>query len=98
MILHDEITKEIESEVSRISASLPTVEWYLLGSFVANHPASSDIDILVVHPATVDARTVRAETRALCAQLPIHLLIMNEDEQRQLDFITSQRCVRIVTT
>lgn len=98
MSQHNEITKRLESEVSRIATSLPTVEWYLFGSIVASEGASSDIDILVVHPTAMDSRIVRAEATALCADFPVHLFVVNDDEQRELDVVASQRCVRIVPT
>jgi hypothetical protein len=95
MMERHEITHLISTEVSRIAAFLPAVEWYLFGSFVDDASASSDVDLLAVHADTMDGRLIRAEFAGLFAQLPIHLLIMNRAEQLQLDFVTSQRCVRI---
>lgn len=96
MTLRDEWRVRVESELCRISTSLPAVEWYLFGSFAANHAASSDIDVLAVHPRSVDSRLVRAESACLCTDLPVHLLIMTDDEERELNFVASQRCVRVL--
>ena len=92
----DEITAQIEAEIRRITATLPTVRWYVFGSFLASDAVPSDIDLLAVHPSDVDSQLIRKEAAGLCAHLPIHLLIMNHDEQQQLDFVASQHCERIL--
>jgi hypothetical protein len=47
---------------------------------------AGDIDLLIIHDATVDASRMREALADLCALLPIHLTILTRHEERERGF------------
>jgi len=82
-------------EMQGIRVRAPTSRWYLFGSATTTKRPVGDIDLLVVCETTAECKTVRAGLASICAQFPIHLLLMTSSEERELEFIQGERAVEI---
>jgi predicted nucleotidyltransferase len=91
-VTDSDIRQAISREAERIAALVPGIRWYLFGSFARNAVVYADIDLLATCPSHEKARLVRAEMTELCKRLPIHLLLMTFEEDRQLGFTHTQAC------
>jgi hypothetical protein len=87
--------RALYGEVHRIRARAPTSRWYLFGSVTTKKRPVGDIDLLVVCETTGACRLVRAELALICAQYPIHLLLMTTSEETEVDFIKGGGAVEI---
>ena len=79
--------ESIVSEARRISVQIPGTTWYLFGSMLRNRERAQDIDLLVIHAYADDGPRLRCELAALIAGLPVHLLIVSEDEELTLNVL-----------
>jgi hypothetical protein len=70
-----------------VSRQFPGSDWYLFGSSVHNPEHARDIDLLIVHDDTIDATGLRGALADLCRSLPIHLTILTQSEEKELDFV-----------
>jgi hypothetical protein len=70
---------------------------YLFGSALADAASAEDIDLLAVYGANVDSVALRVRMLTLCLRLPIHLLLMSREEEKELDFISKQQCIPVTT-
>lgn len=82
-------------EVQRIRARVPTSRWYLFGSITTTKRPVGDIDLMVVCDTSADCIMVRAEMDSVCAQYPIHLLLMTFSEEAEVKFIQGESAVEI---
>ena len=87
---------QIRGEAQRICDAVYGTRWYLFGSFARNPAAATDIDVLVVCKSHEDAIRVRYEVQSICLDWPLHLLLMTEREERQTNFIYSEKCAPLV--
>jgi hypothetical protein len=84
------VPNDIQSAVEdarTVSAQFPGSDWYLFGSSAKAPETAGDIDLLIVHDATVDAARMREALNDLCISLPIHLTILTRAEERERGFI-----------
>src|SRR4051812_12964712 len=70
-----------------VAAQFLGSDWYLFGSGATTPETAGDIDLLIIHDATVDASRMREALADLCALLPIHLTILTRDEERERGFL-----------
>ena len=82
-------------EMQRIRARVLTSRWFFFGSITTTKRPVGDIDLLVVCKTTADCTTVRAELASICAQFPIHLLLMTPSEEAEVKFILGEGAVEI---
>jgi hypothetical protein len=87
--------RALYEEMQRIRARVPTSRWYLFGSTTTAKRPVGDIDLLVVCGSSADCTTARAELTSICAQFPIHLLLMTSSEETEVKFIQGESAVEI---
>jgi len=85
----------VRNEMARIMELAPRSRWYLFGSITSNKRPVSDIDLLVVCESSEDCAKVRGGLAAVCAKFPIHLLLMTQVEEAEVNFIEGVRALEI---
>jgi hypothetical protein len=85
----------ITAEVQRIRARLPDSRWFFFGSITTSKRPVGDIDLLVVCETTEDCTMIRNGLGSICAQFPVHLLLMSAREEVEVKFIQNERAVEI---
>jgi predicted nucleotidyltransferase len=85
----------VRREIIRLNTIVPGCKWYLFGSVATAKRSVSDIDVLVVCDTHELCAKVREGLSAACAESPIHLLLMTQSEEEELNFISSQRAIEI---
>jgi predicted nucleotidyltransferase len=86
----------LHEEMRRVRSSrVPTSRWYIFGSVRATKRPISDIDLLVVCETAAACTSVRVELAPICAQYPIHLLLMTTREEAEANFIQGQGAAEI---
>lgn len=83
------------AEIGRVSRMVRDVEWYIFGSVLREPEKAADIDILIIYRSDESTEMVRNELREAARLFPIHLLFLSEGEEVELQFVDSQRCVRL---
>jgi hypothetical protein len=91
----DEVLHEIVGEARALSEVFPRVAWYGFGSYFRGQPAFQDVDVLVVCHTTEEAIFIRAHAANLCAQWPLHLVIMTEDEAAETRIVATENCQKL---
>jgi predicted nucleotidyltransferase len=66
------------------------------GSVTTTKRPVSDIDILVVCEQDADCAKVRSALADVCAEYPIHLLLMTRAEEAEVNFIRGEHAIEIV--
>ncbi len=87
------ILERIASEAASVARIVPGASWYLFGSATHSPASAEDIDVLILYSGPEDAATIRRCLRKLCLAMPLHLLLLTAEEERELDFIASQSCL-----
>ena len=82
----------MRSEAKRIGALVPDSKWYLFGSCILTDVVPSDIDLLVVYSQAEDSQILRNHLRSNCDELPLHLLLLSQTEEAELNFVASEGC------
>lgn len=78
----------------KLASQTPETLWYLFGS-IANTATPRDIDLLIVYSTFDDCLILRQGLADICLALPLHLFLVSREEERELDFISAQRCTKI---
>jgi predicted nucleotidyltransferase len=91
----EEIAANLRGEARILSKQAPGARWYLFGSIVRRHPLPSDVDLLIVYEKDDDARALRRGLDHLCQSFPLHLLLLRQDEEREVHFVDEQKALRI---
>jgi hypothetical protein len=89
------VVQALSKEMQRIRVQVPSSKWFLFGSITTVRRPVRDVDFLVVCKNDADCVTIRSELGSICAQFPVHLLIMSESEESEVDFIKDQRAIEI---
>ena len=55
----------------------------------------SDIDILVMYQTDQELKDIQIELESIHLELPVDVIYMTPCEERELDFIRNQGCVKI---
>jgi hypothetical protein len=93
--LADSLVEVVRNEGLRIDAILPHCKWYLFGSVTTAKRPVADIDVLVVCENNEECTKVREAMSSVCAERPIHLLLMTQSEEKEVNFIRSQRAIEL---
>lgn len=91
----EEIVALLKQEAAHIAEKVPDAVWYLFGSMLTRDATAADIDVLILYSADNDANTIRRNLARLCLSLPLHLFLVSQQEERELNFIETQRCLQI---
>lgn len=89
------VVRALSNEMQRIRLQVPNSKWFLFGSVTSTRRPVGDVDFLVVCKNAADCVTIRSELDTICAQFPVHLLIMSESEESEVNFIKDQRAIEI---
>jgi hypothetical protein len=87
--------RALHDEFQRIRGRIPTSRWFFFGSITTTKRAVRDIDLLVVCETATECIAVRADLASICAQFPIHLLLMTRREEAELKFIHGESAVEL---
>lgn len=85
----------LREKAAACGALLESTKWYVFGSVLKVYPSCSDIDVLIIYKTTGDVARIRASVVKLELERPIHLLFMTEQEEREVNFISSESCIEI---
>lgn len=91
----DIVVRALHEEIPRVRGLVPNSRWYFFGSITTTKRPVGDIDLLVVCEADTDCAKVRAELASICAEFPIHLLLMTRREEADFQFIKGECAVEI---
>jgi predicted nucleotidyltransferase len=89
------VIQELRCVAEEVSVNFPNTCWYLFGSLLRQESMPSDIDLLIVYPSDHEARGLRVALSAMCQRLPIDLLLLREDEESELNFVSGQSAMCI---
>jgi predicted nucleotidyltransferase len=89
------VIQELRCVAKELSRDFPKTRWYLFGSLLQQKSMPSDIDLLIVYQSDYEARGLRIGLDALCGCLPIDLLLLREDEESELNFVSRQSAICI---
>jgi hypothetical protein len=87
--------RALHDEFHRIRRRVPTSRWFFFGSITTTKRPVGDIDLLVICETAADCIAARADLTSICAQFPIHLLLMTRSEEAELRFIQGESAVEI---
>lgn len=76
-----------------VKACLDSTTWYVFGSATRSKSVPTDIDVLILYRDCRDVTTIRERVAAIDLERPVHLVFMTHEEEHELDFIKSERCV-----
>jgi hypothetical protein len=94
----DEIAvRALYKEMQRIRAQIPNSRWFSFGSITTSKRPVGDLDLLVVCETDADCATVRNELVSICVRFPIHLLLMTQREETEVNFIRHEQAVEITS-
>jgi predicted nucleotidyltransferase len=89
------VIQDLRCVAEELARDFPNTRWYLFGSLLRQKSLPSDIDLLIVYQADYEARGLRIGLDALCGCLPIDLLLLREDEESELNFVSGQSAMCI---
>lgn len=93
----NEVIQALSEEMQQIKAEVPNSRWFLFGSSTTAKRSAQDIDLLLVCKNASDCVIIRNKLDSICAQFPIHLLIMTEGEEAELNFIKEQKAIEMIS-
>lgn len=91
----DLVRTELQAVAGDLENQMPDVRWYLFGSVADGNAAPGDVDLLIVYQHETEPALIRKALSELMASMPIHLLFMDEGEERELDGVATQKAVLI---
>jgi hypothetical protein len=91
------LVSRLQKLVGTISTQIEGTEWYLFGSALVD-PRAADIDLLVICKDDVTADLVRRTVDLDALPKLIHLSLLTELENREIEFTTNQGCIKIFET
>lgn len=80
---------------ARMDAQVQGTRWYLFGSALNDPSTAADIDVLIVCSCHADADVLRACVDQDSIQRPLHLSILTDIEEAEVQFVVRQACVRL---
>ena len=86
---------DILDRLSRSDNECGHVEVFLFGSTRRGTAPHSDVDLLVVYHDQQEIRLVRNMLDKLDFEFPLDVIYMSAYEERELDFIGTQACLKI---
>lgn len=91
----DEVVSHLRVQAIAIEGEGICARWYIFGSATRKFSSAADIDVLII--CSVDHHTI-AIRQALCRScmlLPLHLTILSDAEEHELQFVEKQNCSSI---
>jgi predicted nucleotidyltransferase len=70
------------------------IKWYFFGSYLKCNPGLSDIDLLIVYKSEEKLPNLKTDLEQLELQYPLDITFLNENEEKELDFINTVNAVR----
>lgn len=89
------LRKQIKNEAQSLSKMVPALSWYMFGSSLKDVTRAKDIDILIIYQQPHETVSIRKHLQELLISLPIHLTLLSEKEEFQLQFVRMQGCEKI---
>lgn len=89
------VIQDLRCVAKELSRDFPNTRWYLFGSLLRQDSMPSDIDLLIVYQSDYEARGLRLGLSEMCGRLPIDLLLLREDEESELNFVSVQSAMCI---
>jgi hypothetical protein len=90
------VVRALSSEMQRIKVRVPSSKWFFFGSITTSKRPVRDFDLLIVCKTASDCIAVRSELDLICTQFPIHLLIMTEREESEVNFIKDEEAIEMI--
>jgi len=91
----DEIIHKLREVAINLAPQVPGARWFLFGSTVRGKDLPNDVDVLVVYQKDKERLILRNGLALLLEKLPLHLVLMREDEAAETQFIENQRALCI---
>jgi predicted nucleotidyltransferase len=91
----DRAIAALRANARLLVSAVPDARWYVFGSAVRDATLPRDLDVLIIYQRDHDADTLRATLEKSWQSLPLHLLLLREDEENELQFVTQQQAVCI---
>lgn len=86
---------DLSSYAKTINLQVENAEWYIFGSATDSKIKPNDIDLIIVVSRQGYSSIYRELVDIDRFFRPIHLTIMTIEEERETDFISYQKCIRI---
>lgn len=90
-----EVVQDLRCFAKELSKDFPNIRWYLFGSLLRQEAMPSDVDLLIVYQYGGEAKELRMRLGKMCLYLPIDLLLLREDEEKELNFVAEQSAMCI---
>ena len=71
------------------------IEVFVFGSVQRREPPHADIDLLVTYRSTAQLKQVQLVLKEMGSELPLDVIYMHQEEEKELDFVESQHCRKI---
>jgi predicted nucleotidyltransferase len=94
----DGVRSALQEVAREVAVLTPSSRWYLFGSVTRGKKVPSDVDLLIVYEQQSDPVCIRIALSDLMLSMPIHILFMHQEEERELDGVATQRAVLIYPT
>lgn len=88
-------TSALTAAVKAVRPQVPHSRWFLFGSITTGKRAIGDVDLLVVCKSSEDCTIIRNGLGSICGRFPIHLMLMTDEEEVEVNFIRSEKAVEI---
>ena len=77
------------------SVELASVDLFLFGSILNHTGHINDVDLLVVYETTDDLPQVKNVLDGIDRKIPLDIIYMRQEEEREFDFVKGQGAQRI---
>ena len=88
----------VVSRLLRTGSDIDNVEVFVYGSTRCREAPHSDIDLLVVYQTGRTVDGIRLTLEDVDLERPLDVMYISSCEERELDFIRRQECVKIFPT
>ena len=89
------ITLALIQKAMALENHAPGAEWFLFGSITRGVRLPNDLDLLIIYKNDSDAGALRQGLESFAQSLPLHLLLLRRDEEKELEFVKGQKAMRI---
>jgi predicted nucleotidyltransferase len=86
---------QVLMRLEQVRVSLEGARTYLFGSITTGRRPAGDLDVLVVCADDVDSDRARKIMSSVCADYPVHLMIMTFAEEAELEFIAGVDAIEV---
>lgn len=86
---------QVLMRLEQVRVSLESARTFLFGSITTGRRPAGDLDVLVVCADEADSDRARKIISPVCADYPIHLMIMTFAEEADLEFIAGVGAIEV---